>query len=208
MRMRIIKVIMLSAFLCQYTMAEERLVLELDLERDLLSLSHNIDKFLFTPTLNYRATGGDNINNMQYEAMVNHLAATGLVRLNGEVVGTATEQEVVSHDETMGWRAHSMWMFQLNHEDLKGFMVVEQHEDASGVSSLVQQVMENQTKDWPDQWQMFLSTIGNVKLQYASGDLIRFKGAKFEEYNGLNPADLKDYGRFRGKIRFVITPAR
>jgi hypothetical protein len=188
--------------------ADDKLILELDLEADLLSLSHNIENFLFSPTRNYQGDGNKDINNMKYPSLKNYLAATGLVRLKGEVIGFATEQEIVYKDsETQLPMAHSMWMLTLNHPGLIGFLAVEQKEDASSVFSLVQKVMSNKEKVWNDEWQMFLSTSGETKVQYASGDLEKYQGGIFEEYNGVNPADLRNYGKFRGRIKFVLYSA-
>ncbi|NKB35561.1 MAG: hypothetical protein GKR93_00140 [Gammaproteobacteria bacterium] len=206
---KVLPILTLLLLLSQHVSAQDKLILDLDLENDLLSLSHNIDKFLFTATRNYQAMGESDINNMNYHSLKNHLAATGLVRLNGEVIGTATEQEIVYEDkENGGWKAHSMWMFQLNHKGLTGFMAVEQREDASKVSNLVQQVMTNPGNQWDDIWQMFLSTDGETRMQYASGDLKKYQDGKFEEYNGINPADLKNFGKFRGRIQFIVFPAQ
>lgn len=191
------------------SLAGEKLVLELDLETDLLSLSHNINNFLFAPTRNYRADGKQNINTMEYPSLKDHLAATGLVRMNGEVVGFATEQEIVYKDAgTDKPSANSMWMFRLNYPGLNGFIAVEQKEDASKVFSLAQEVINRQDKEWEDKQYMFLSTDGKTHIQYASGELAKYQGGVFEEYNALNPADFKQYGRFRAAIRFIIYQAK
>ncbi len=191
----------------QIAFAADKLVLQLDLESDLLSLSHSVENFLFKPTQNYQPGSQENINIMAHAALKDHLAATILVRYEGEVIGIATEQEILYVDkQTQNKMARSMWMIQLNHPGLTGFLVVEQTENAAAVFGLVQKVMANQTKQWPDEWQMFLSTSGDTLVQYASGDLQAYQGGKFEEYNGLNTADFHNYGKFRGKIEFVIHP--
>ena len=188
--------------------AAERLELEIDLERDLISLSHNIENFIFSPTRNYPAAGETNINQLQaYTNLNNHLAATVLVRMNGDVIGYATEQEILGIDpETQHLIANSMWMLTLNHPDLKGFLVVKQREDGSGIFALVNQVLENPDRVWEDKWQILLSTIGEVRVQFASGDLLPYQDGVFEEYNGINQADYAAYHRFRGKIRFIVYP--
>ena len=188
--------------------AVEKLILEIDLERDLISLSHNIENFIFSPTRNYPAAGEININQLQgYPNLNNHLAATALVRLNGDVIGYATEQEILGIDpETQHPIADSMWMLTLNHPDLKGFLVVKQREDGSGIFALVNQVLENPDRVWEDKWQILLSTIGEAHVQFASGDLLPYQDGVFEEYNGINQADYAAYHRFRGKIRFIVYP--
>lgn len=194
-------------FFSPHIFAEDKLVLDLDLESDLLSLSHNIDNFLFAPTRNYQGDANKDINNMKYSSLKDHLAATALVRLRGEVVGFATEQEIVYKDEgTQLPMASSMWMFRLNYPGLTGFMVVEQRENASAVFSLVHKVINNQEQEWQDGWQMFLSTVGETRIQYASGELSKYRDGQFEEYNGVNTGDFARLGRFRGKIQFVIYP--
>ena len=188
--------------------ADNELVLVLDAEKDLLSLSHNIDQFLFAPTRNYQATGEDNINNMQaYPVLANNLSVTGLLRMNGEVVGFATEQEIVSIDpDSQHPVAESLWVIRLNHPDLQGFISVLQKEDGIETFSLAEKVNANQEKEWPDRWYRFLSTSGEVRVQLASGDLARYQGGIFREYNYLNPSDLANFGHFRARIEFVISP--
>ena len=190
-----------------FAMAGDKLVLEFDLENDVLSLSHNIDQFLFAPTRNYLGESGININDMSSPSLRDHLVATGLVRINNEVVGLVTEQEILYTDpETQKPMAESMWMFRLNTPGLTGFMSVLQKEDASKIFSLVQEVRDNQGKKWADAWQMFLTTAAKTRVQFASGELSKYQGGIFEEYNGLNPGDFTRLGRFRGRIQFVIYP--
>lgn len=187
--------------------AEEKLVLELDLESDLLSMSHHIDGFLFKPTVNSQTGEEKNINNMSYSNLQNHLAATALVRLNENVIGFATEQEVIYVDkETEATMAESMWLLKLNAPGLNGFLTVKQTENALRVMALTQEVIGSRDKEWKDEWQMFLSTEGETLVQYASGDLSVYEGGRFEEYNGINPADFAKLGRFRGRIQFAIYP--
>ncbi len=195
-----------SLFVGPLAMADDKLVLVFDFD-DLLSLSHNIDGFLFTPTRNYQDEAEHNINDMSAPSLKNHLAVTGLVRMNGEVVGFVTEQEIIYEDEeTKRHMAQSMWMFRINYPGLTGFMSVLQREDPHHIFSLVKEVTGNQEKRWEDKWQMFLSTAGETRIQFASGELSKFQGGLFEEYNGLNPADFARWGRFRARIKFVIHP--
>ncbi|NOX49339.1 MAG: hypothetical protein GXP16_02235 [Gammaproteobacteria bacterium] len=195
-----------TLLICPFALAGDKLVLEFDSD-DLLSLSHNIDDFFSTPTRNYQGEAEQNVNDMSAPALKNHLVVTGLVRMNGEVVGLVTEQEIVHIDEeTKRATAESMWMFRLNYPGLTGFMSVLQREEASSIVSLIQEVASNQDKQWEDKWQMFLSTAGKAHVQFASGELSKFQGGKFEEYNGLNPADLARQGEFRVRVQFVIYP--
>jgi hypothetical protein len=53
---------------------------------------------------------------------------------------------------------------------------------------------------------MFLSTAEETRIQYASGELSKYHGGIFEEYNGINPGDFRRLGKFRGRIQFVIYP--
>jgi hypothetical protein len=188
--------------------AADRLVLDLDLEEDLLSTSHNIDNFLFPATKNYSPFTERNLNEaFDKEILRDHLIASGLVRIDGEVVGFATEQEVVSVDSDRGIPiAHSAWLILLNKPGLTGFIAVHQTEDASGVFGKINQIMQNPEKAWENKWQSFLSTSGETRVHMASGDLAVYQGGVFEEYNYLNPSDLKTLKRFRGKIQFVIYP--
>ncbi len=188
--------------------AENELVLVMDTEKDLLSLSHNIEQFLFAPTRNYPAGSKENINTMQaYPELANNLSVTGLLRIDGEVVGFATEQEVLSLDPSSQRPvADSLWVIRLNRPDLQGFIAVLQREDGSEVFSLARQVSENQDKEWEDRWYRFLSTSGEVRVQLGSGALSRYQGGVFQEYNYLNPSDLARFGYFRARIEFVISP--
>ncbi|MCG8325498.1 MAG: hypothetical protein MI673_08275 [Thiotrichales bacterium] len=200
----------LNLFVCSVVSAADKLVLVVELEEDLLSMSHNIDEFLFAPTRNYLENGERNINDMgSFPALKDQLAATALVRLDNEIIGFATEHEIIRKDPaTQHPVADSMWIFRLHHPGLTGFMAVQQKEDAINVFSLAREVMDNPDRDWKNEWQMFLSTSGITKVQFASGDLAKYQGGVFEEYNGLNPGDLKNFGRFRGRIEFVIYPGK
>ena len=188
--------------------AADKLVLDLSLDTDVLSLSHHIDGFLFKPTLNFSANvAGDLSEKMKVDALKNHLVATALVRINGEIAGVATEQEVLVVDEQTGHQyAESAWLIMLNYPGKSGFMAVKQQEDATGVFGVVNKVMQNPHGDWADEFQRFLSTSDSPKVQLAVDDLAVYQDGRFEEYNFVNPADMKNYGRFRGKIQLVIYP--
>jgi len=202
-----VQVLFCVAFFSVCLLADEKLVLEFDLENDVLSMSHNVPNFLFEPTRNYSGDSDVNINDISYPALANHLVVTGLVRIDNEVVGIVTEQEIIYIDAiTQKPMAESMWLIRLNAPGITGFMSVLQKEDASPIFSLVEKVQKNQDKVWSDKWQMFLSTVGKQTVQFASGDLQKYQGGLFEEYDGLNSADFAKLGRFRGRIQFVIYP--
>lgn len=207
----ILKITVLSLFsLVNYSALAQAggvLTLDLDLENDGLSMSHNIENFFFAPTENFAPGSEENMNDMSYPVLRDHLIATALVRLDGEIVGVATETERVYVDEETGLAAQSMWVIRLNKPGLTGFIVVEQIEDASTVAGTVGEVLTEPEADWPDEWTMYLSSVEGSQVGYASEDLANYSGGIFEEYNGFNPGDLKNHGRFRGKIQFKIYPA-
>jgi hypothetical protein len=189
--------------------AAEKLVIDLEMDSDLLSLSHNIDGFVFPSTMNFSANRGGNINDLfMDDSLKNNLAATALVRIDGEIAGYATEQESLVTDSESGHPiAESAWLITLTYPGLSGVLAVTQQEDAGPVFGLISQVMENPDGDWEDEFQGFLSSSNSPTVQLATGDLAVYQGGRFEEYNFANPADLKNYGRFRAKIQFVIYPA-
>jgi hypothetical protein len=195
-------------FLPAAVKADGKLVLDLDLEEGLLSLTHHIENFLFDKTASYsKHLAGDLNERIKTDTLKDYLVATALVKMNGEVVGLATEQEYVYLDEATGIPyAKSAWLVSLNHPKMTGVFAVEQIENAAPVFGLVSEVTANPQKDWPDKFQRFLSTSSDARVSTASEGLARFKGAKFEEFNYVNPSDLKNFGRFRPKIQFVITP--
>ncbi len=184
----------------------DKLVLEVDLENDSLSLSHNIDNFFFTPTKNTGEGSDKNLNNLKYTPLKNHLVATALVRMDGKVVGVATETEIVYLDDPKNLRAHSMWSIKLNAPGLEGFISTEQTEDANAGAALMQAVFVEPEKTWPNKWHIVPTSVEGTKVQHASGDLEKYKGGRFQEYNGTNQADLKNFGRFRGLIKIEIYP--
>jgi hypothetical protein len=208
MRSLMIGVLAVTWLACNQAPRPERLVLDLDLEADVLSLSHAIDGFFFPPTVN-RSPFSDRDLNAAFsgETLRNHLAATVLVRIGGEVAGFATEQEaVVPPAESQKPSADSVWLITLSRPGLRGVLVAEQHEDASQVFELAQRVARQPDADWEDRAQRFLSTAGDAHVRLATDDLAVYEGGIFEEYDFLNPADLKRLKRFRGAIQFVIYP--
>ncbi len=204
----IVLLVCLNPFLCSIVLAADKLVLDLDLDEDLISLSHNIDHFLFPPTRNYAVSQELVINDMSiHEGLQNHLVATALVRMDGKVVGMATEQELLYTDPESGRKlANSMWLIRLNEPGLQGFITVNQIEDAHDIFSMVEKVMQSQDKAWKDETKMYLSTSGETRVQSAYGDLAIYQGGIFEEYNGLNPSDYANFKRFRARIQFIIYP--
>ncbi len=188
--------------------AAEKLVLDLDMDSDLLSLVHNIDGFLFTPTMNFSADVPGNLARaFLAEPLKNHLSATTLVKIDGKLAGFATEQEILVDDPATGHLiAESAWLITLNYPGATGFLAAKQTENAGPVFALVQQVMQNPGGPWEDRFQRFLSTTGTARVQIAVNDLAAYQGGRFEEYNFVNPADLGKYKRFRAKIQFVIYP--
>ncbi|MBW2366351.1 MAG: hypothetical protein JRH15_00545 [Deltaproteobacteria bacterium] len=197
-------------FLPAAVKADDRLILDLELDEGLLSLTHHIENFLFDRTASYsKHLAGDLNERIKTDTLKDYLVATALVKMNGEIVGLATEQEYVYLDAATGIPiAKSAWLISLNHPKMTGVFAVEQIENAAPVFGLVSEVVANPQKDWPDKFQRFLSTSSDTRITMASEGLARYKGAKFEEFNYVNPADLGNLGRFRAKIQFVITPNR
>lgn len=189
--------------------AAEKLVLEMNLDPDLLSLVHHIDGFPFTPTMNFSQDLAGNLSDrMKAASLQNHLIASSLVRIDGEIAGFATEQEAVLTDPQTGkLYAESAWLITLNHPRASGFLAVKQRENAAPTFALVAQVMENPGGDWNDEEHRFLSTDGVTRVQLATGGLSPYQGGRFEEYNFVTPSEFKRFGRFRAKIEFVIYPA-
>lgn len=188
--------------------SDDRLVLDLDMDTDLVSLAHGIDRFLFTPTMNFSPDVAGNLaQRMAVGELKNYLVATATVRIDGKVAGFATEQEVIVDDPATGNKyADSAWLITLHCPGHNGVLAVTQREDARPVFSLVQKVMQNPAGPWEDEFQRYLSTSGTHRITTATGDLARYQGSKFEEYNFVNPADFAKYKRFRAKIQFVIYP--
>lgn len=185
----------------------EQLVLDLDMEDGLLYLAHHIDNFLFDGTASYSEDIAGNLSRrIEIDTLSNHLVATALVSLDGEIIGMATEQEYVYIDEATGTPfAQSAWLVTLNHPGLNGVLALQQTENAGPVFAAVGEVMSEPEREWPNQFNRYLSTHGDARVTTVSGDLQRFDGARFEEYNYINPADYAILGRFRGRIQFVIT---
>jgi hypothetical protein len=188
--------------------AAEKLVLEMNMDDDLLSLTHHIDNFPFRQTMNFSPDLAGNLNErMKVDSQRAHLAVTVLVRIDGEIAGFATEQETVRADPATGKPyAESAWLFTLNHPRASGFLAVKQRENAGPTFALVQQVMQNPDAEWTDEPHRFLSTDGETRVQLASDGLAPYLGGRFEEYNFVTPSEFRKYGRFRAKIEFVIYP--
>jgi len=191
------------------TQADDKLVLDLEMDSDLLAMSHNIDGFLFIPTMNFSSHMAGNLSNLFHEDVLkNHLVVSSLIRIDGKVAGYATEQEVIVTDpETGGKIAESAWLITLDHPGLSGVIAVAQQENAGPVFGVVAKAMQNPDGPWEDKFQSFLSSSNNPRVQMATGDLAPYQGGRFEEYNLINATDLKNFGRFRAKIQFVIYPA-
>lgn len=188
--------------------AAEPLVLEMNMDEDLLTLTHHIDGFPFKTTMNFSPDLAGNLSDrIKVDALKAHLSVTTLVRINGEVAGFATEQELVLMDKETGKPyAESAWLFTLNHPAASGFLAVKQRENAAPTFGLVQQVVANPDGNWDDTPHEFLSTDGVTLVQLATDGLARYQGGRFEEYNYVTTSDLKKYGRFRAKIIFKIYP--
>lgn len=186
----------------------DRLVLDIDMDADLVSLAHGIDGFLFTPTMNFSADVAGNLaRRMAVEPLKNYLVATAIVKIDGKVAGFATEQEVIVDDPATGGKfANSAWLITLHYPGATGVLAVSQREDAGPVFGYVQKVMQNPQGPWEDSFQRFLSTTGTHRVGIATGDLASYQGGKFEEYNFVNPSDLAKYKRIRAKIQFVVYP--
>lgn len=188
--------------------AAEPLVLEMNMDEDLLTLTHHIDDFPFKSTMNFSPDLAGNLSErIKVDSLKAHLAVTTLVRINGEVAGFATEQELVQVDKETGkLYAESAWLFTLNHPRASGFLAVKQRENAAPTFALVQQVVANPDGNWDDTPHEFLSTDGSVLVHLATDGLARYEGGRFEEYNYVTTSDLKKYGRFRARIVFKIYP--
>ncbi len=188
--------------------AADKLVLEMNMDEDLLTITHHIDNFPFKPTMNFSPDLAGNLSDrIKVDSLKSHLAVTTLVRINGEVAGFATEQEIVLTDKETGKPyAESAWLFTLNHPAASGFLAVKQRENAAPTFALVQQVMANPEGAWDDKEHEFLSTDGVTLVGLATEGLARYQGGRFEEYNYVTTSDFKKYGRFRAKIVFKIYP--
>lgn len=188
--------------------AAGKLVLEMNMDEDLLTITHHIENFPFRQTMNFSPDLAGNLSDrIKVDALKQHLAVTTLVRINGEIAGFATEQEIVLADPSTGKPyAESAWLFTLNHPRASGFLAVKQRENAAPTFGLVQEVMQNPGGAWTDEQHRILSTDGVTLVQLATDGLAPYQGGRFEEYNFVTQSDLRKYGRFRAKIEFVIYP--
>jgi hypothetical protein len=190
--------------------AAEKLVLDVNIDTDLLSLSHHIEHFPFTPTMNFAPDQAGNLSDrIKVDTLKQYLVITVLVRIDGEIAGFATEQETLRTDpDTGAVFAESAWLMTLNHPRAQGFLSVMQREDPAQTFGLVQKVMAHPEAEFADEEHRFLSTAGDTFVQLASGGLSPYQGGRFEEYNIVNPAVIKRDKRPRGRIiEFVIYPA-
>lgn len=188
------------------------LILELDVDQDLISLSHASDDAVlnafFPPTENRSPFYDRDLNRaFAWEGLAQELAVTSLVRVDGEVVGFATEQESISVDpETGELVAESAWLLRLVRPGLRGFLAVAQRENPREVFVLASQALQDpDSGEDRDHW--VLSTVGTARVALATDDLAPYAGATFEEYNFVNPSDYRRLNRFCGRIRFVIRPS-
>lgn len=154
---------------------DDHLVLVVD---RLLSLSHNVPGFQAPITENYLPGSDQNINLMDFASLDRHLTTTALVSLNGEIVGIATETEII-YGDGKDKRANSMWLVRLNAEGMTGFLAVEQIEDASGVDALMKSAPDTSN----GRSVAVRTTMNDTRTLHASGDLSRFESGLFEEYN-------------------------
>ena len=208
MRTVIRSLILFALGSCSGAGAAEKLVMEMNMDEDLLTLTHNIDPFPFRQTMNFSPDLAGNLSDrIKVDSLKSHLAVTTLVRINGEIAGFATEQETVLTDPKTGAPyAESAWLFTLHHPRVSGFLAVKQRENAAPTFGLVQQVMANPDGNWNDEEHRFLSTDGVALVQLATDGLAPYQGGRFEEYNFVTTSDLKKYGRFRAKIEWIIYP--
>lgn len=205
------RILLAAVAACTATVqAAEPLVLELEMDRDLISIAHHIDGFPFAPTMNFsRDVAGNLSDRFLIDTLQHHLAVTALVRIDGEVAGFATEQESVRNDPRTGLPyAESAWLITLTHPRATGVLAVTQRENAGPTFALVREVMEDPDREWGEESHRFLSTDGETRVQLATGGLAPYQGGRFEEYNFVTPSDFKRYGRFRARIEFVIHPAQ
>jgi hypothetical protein len=188
----------------------EKLVLDVNIDTDLLSLTHHIEPFPFRPTLNFALDQAGNLSDrFGIDGLRNHLATTMLVRLNGEVAGFATEQEAVGQPSADGkLYAESAWLITLNHPRARGVIAVRQRENPTRTFAVIQGALQNPGVKAADEEVRILSTDGPTFVQLATDGLTAYQGGRFEEYNIVNPAGIQREGRPRGRIlQFVIYPA-
>jgi hypothetical protein len=191
--------------------AADKLVLDVDIDTDLLSLTHHIERFPFRPTLNFALDQAGNVSDrFATDVLKNHLATTVLVRIDGEVAGFATEQETVGQPSADGkLYAESAWLITLNHPRAKGMLAVRQRENPTRTFAVIKEALQNPAAGAADEELRILSTDGPTFVQMATDGLSAYQGGRFEEYNIVNPAGIKRDGRPRGRIlEFVIYPAK
>ena len=188
------------------TVLSQTLVLELDADRDQLSLIHDVPGMPFAETMNFSPDLAGNLSDrFHHPNLKNHLVISALVYLDGEIAGFATEQEIVTGAKDSDKpSAESAWLITLNHKSHRGVVAVAQSEDASETIGFMAKIAADPNGNWSEQEKWFRSTVGEPTIQLATGTLARYKGGRFSEFNYVNAADLARYGRFRARIRFEI----
>ena len=190
--------------------AADKLVIDVNIDTDLLTLTHHIEGFPFRQTLNFALDQAGNLSErFRTDALRNQLATTMLVRIDGEIAGFATEQETIGQTSDTGKTyAESAWLITLNHPRARGVLAVRQRENPTQTFAVIQKVLQNPTAEAADEEIRILSTDGTTFVQMATDGLSAYQGGRFEEYNIVNPAGIRRDGRPRGRIlEFVIYPA-
>lgn len=153
---------------------------------DMVSTSHNVEGFMMPNTINTLPGSTKNINNVAHENLKGHLSMTATVKLNDEIVGFATETEIIYKTEK-GTEANSMWLIKLNKEGLKGFIAVEQIERAYDIDNAAAEMMAELKSGKTPKLRRVPTTTPKTKIQYASGDLAKYQGMYFTEYDLIIP---------------------
>lgn len=148
-----------------------------------LSMTSRVSMLPIKSSINKMSNSDENINDItKYPLLKEHLTVSGLATLNDEVIGIATETEIIENGV-----ANSMWLVRLSKPGLSGFLVVEQHENpqkamANKTEKEVTLPNGTKTKDV-----ILHMTDRPTTTQHASGDLKRFEGGEFVEYDYFNP---------------------
>lgn len=195
----------ISLVLSSSVFAQETFTFEMDIENDLISLSSNVEDFVFGDTTNLAGDSEENVNNISYPLLENHMTSTVLIRIDGEVAGIATQ--IFRFVDEANMKTRAIWSLKFNYPGRVGFMAVELSKDITEVMSLFGEVVENPDEDWSDSWQMLRTSAEGSYVQFASGDLSEFQNGSFVEYSGVNQSDLRNFGRFRGKAMFTVYAA-
>ena len=174
---------MLGSIVLPATSSAEQIVLDLDMDDGLLYMAHHIENFLFDGTASYSEDVAGNLSaRIQTDTLKDHLVATALVTLDGEVVGMATEQESIYLDAATNTPyARSAWLVSLNHPEMSGIFAVEQTENAGPVFAAVGEVMADPERDWPNEFERFLSTAGDHRITTVSAGLASIQRSSSEK---------------------------